>query len=135
MKQSLTVPYTIELARRVEPFNVKWIEEFLPPDDYDGYSQVKQKVSSCLLTTGEHEYTRYGFRKLLEGKCADVLQPDITLVGGITEARRVVALAAAFDIPVRVSWFVSRCRSSHMEAASIRTICKSPSRTVPWLSF
>eukprot|EP00542_Grammatophora_oceanica_P011406 CAMPEP_0194037820 /NCGR_PEP_ID=MMETSP0009_2-20130614/10150_1 /TAXON_ID=210454 /ORGANISM="Grammatophora oceanica, Strain CCMP 410" /LENGTH=203 /DNA_ID=CAMNT_0038680131 /DNA_START=42 /DNA_END=653 /DNA_ORIENTATION=+ len=97
---SLTVPYTIELARRCEPYNIKWIEETLPPDDYDGYAQVKQKVSTTLLTTGEHEYTRYGFRTLLERKCCDVLQPDITWCGGMTEARRIVALASAYDIPI-----------------------------------
>ena len=78
---------------------VKWLEEFLPPDDYEGYSEVKRRVSSCLLTCGEHEYTRYGFRRLLEGKCADLLQPDITWLGGVTEARRVFALASAFDVP------------------------------------
>jgi len=97
---SLTVPYTIELARRCEPYNVKWIEEFLVPDDYDGYKKVKEKVSSTLLTTGEHEYTRYGFRQLLESGCVDVLQPDITWCGGMTEARRIVALASAFDVPI-----------------------------------
>ena len=101
---SLTVPYTIELVRRIDrevPGGVKWVEEFLPPDDYDGYAQVKAAVGHlCLLTTGEHEYTRYGFRQLLERKACDVLQPDITWCGGITEARRVVALAAAYDVPV-----------------------------------
>ena len=66
----------------------------------DCHFQVKRKVSSCLLTTGEHEYTRYGYKLLLEKKCADVLQPDISWLGGITEARRVVALASAYDIPV-----------------------------------
>merc|ERR1711935_1129853 len=97
---SLTVPYTIELARRCEPYNVKWIEEALPPDEYEGYARIKEKVCSTLLTTGEHEYTRWGFRTLLEKKCCDVLQPDITWCGGMTEARRIVALASAFDIPV-----------------------------------
>ena len=53
-----------------------------------------------LLTTGEHEYTRWGFKQLLDKKCCDVLQPDISWLGGITEARRVVALASAYDIPV-----------------------------------
>ena len=97
---SLTVPYTIELARRVEPYNVKWIEEFLPPDQYSGYKEVKSKVSSTLLTTGEHEYSRWGFRQLLESGAVDVLQPDVTWCGGMTEARRIVALASAYDVPV-----------------------------------
>lgn len=97
---SLTLPYAIELARKCEPYNVKWIEEALPPDDYEGYSELKKAVKTTLLTTGEHEYTRYGFRTLLEKKCADVLQPDITWCGGMTEARRIVALAAAYDIPI-----------------------------------
>ena len=100
---SLTVPYTIELARRIDrevPGGVKWIEEYLPPDEYDGYALVRAGVTTTLLTTGEHEYTRWGYRQLLERKCVDVLQPDITWVGGITEARRVVALASAYDVMV-----------------------------------
>ena len=101
---ALTVPYTIELARRIDrevPGGVKWIEEFLPPDDYDGHAQVRAAVGgTTLLTTGEHEYTRWGYRQLLERKCVDVLQPDISWVGGITEARRVVALASAYDVMV-----------------------------------
>jgi len=98
---SLTVPYVIQLIKLAKPYKVKWFEEFLPPDQYDGYAAVKAKVSSgTMLTTGEHEYTRYGFRQLLEMKCCDILQPDITWCGGITEARRIIALAAAYDIPI-----------------------------------
>ena len=55
--------------------------------------------SGVLTTTGEHEYTRYGFRKLIADRAVDVLQPDITWCGGITEARRIYSLAAAFDVP------------------------------------
>ena len=107
---ALSVPYAIKLARALEPLGLKWIEEFLPPDDYDGYAEVKralQNGGSCVLcTTGEHEYTRYGMRQLLEPKgghgaaAVHVLQPDITWVGGLTEARRVVAMAAAKDVLV-----------------------------------
>ncbi|XP_064594482.1 L-rhamnonate dehydratase-like [Liolophura sinensis] len=96
---ALTVPYSIRLAKELEKYGIKWIEEFLPPDDYEGYAEVKRSLagSSVLLTTGEHEYTRYGFRQLIALRCADILQPDITWLGGITEARRVVAMASAHD--------------------------------------
>ena len=62
----------------------------------EGYAEIKAKNCTTLWTTGEHEYTRWGFRKLLEQKCCDVLQPDITWCGGITEARRIIALRTGF---------------------------------------
>ena len=77
------------------------VEEHLPPDQYDGYAEVKRRnPSTTLLTCGEHEYTRWGFKCLLDKQCADVLQPDVTWAGGITESRRIVALASAYDIPI-----------------------------------
>lgn len=98
---SLSVPYAIKLARALEPYNLKWMEEFLPPDDYEGYEEVKKALAGItMLTTAEHEYTRYGFRELIKRRVADILQPDITWLGGMTEARRVVAMAAAYDILV-----------------------------------
>ena len=77
--------------------------------------------TGTMLTTGEHEYTRYGFRQLLEKRCAD-RQPDITWLGGLTEARRVVALASSYDVIPAV-------------AVCIRIIFNMPLRIVPWLSF
>lgn len=101
---SLTVPYAISLARRlVEPdLHFTWMEEFLPPDEYDGYEEVKKAVGNLglMLTTGEHEYSRFGFKTLIDKKAAHILQPDVTWLGGITEARRVMALAAANDVLV-----------------------------------
>jgi L-rhamnonate dehydratase len=98
---ALTVPYAIQLAKALAEFDLLWIEECLPPDDFDGYAALKSALTGiCLVTTGEHEYTRYGFRELIARKCADILQPDINWVGGLTEARRIVAMAAAYDIPV-----------------------------------
>ncbi len=99
---ALTVPYAIRLAQELEPFGLKWMEEFLPPDDYEGYDEVRKALrgSKVLLTTGEHEYTRYGYKQLLASRCVDVIQPDITWLGGITEARRVVAMASAHDVLV-----------------------------------
>jgi L-rhamnonate dehydratase len=100
---SCTVNYTVELCRRIDrevENGVKWVEESLLPDDYEGYSELKKRIDTTLITCGEHEYGRYGFRALLDKKCADVLQPDVTWVGGLTEAKRIVAMASAYDIPV-----------------------------------
>lgn len=100
---SLTVPYTIKLVKELEPYGVKWIEEYLHPDNYNGYKEVHQALrgsSTVLLATGEHEYTRYGFQQLLDTTCVDIIQPDITWMGGITEARRVIAMASSKDILV-----------------------------------
>lgn len=101
---ALTVPYSIALCRRLaEPdLHFTWMEEFLPPDEYEGYSEVKKAVGNLgvMLTTGEHEYSRFGFKQLIDAKAAHILQPDITWLGGITEARRVMALAASNDVLV-----------------------------------
>eukprot|EP00036_Acanthoecidae_sp_10tr_P009915 CAMPEP_0182928120 /NCGR_PEP_ID=MMETSP0105_2-20130417/15271_1 /TAXON_ID=81532 ORGANISM="Acanthoeca-like sp., Strain 10tr" /NCGR_SAMPLE_ID=MMETSP0105_2 /ASSEMBLY_ACC=CAM_ASM_000205 /LENGTH=439 /DNA_ID=CAMNT_0025066111 /DNA_START=31 /DNA_END=1350 /DNA_ORIENTATION=+ len=98
---SLSVPYAIKLAKALEPYGLKWIEEALPPDDYDGYAEIKRALAGVtLVTTGEHEYSRYGFRELIDRKAIDILQPDVTWMGGLTEARRITAMASAHDIMV-----------------------------------
>jgi L-rhamnonate dehydratase len=97
---ALTVPYAVELARALDPYRLSWLEEALPPDDYDGYAELKMRLPHTRITTGEHEYTRYGFRELISRRAADILQPDMLFCGGITEARRIVAMAAAYDLPV-----------------------------------
>jgi len=75
---------------------MKWIEEALPPDDYWGYAELRRNVPhGMLVTTGEHEATRWGFRMLLEMECADILQPDVGWYGGITEMIKISALADA----------------------------------------
>ena len=97
---ALDVPYTIELADALRPYRVRWIEEPLPPDDYDGHARIKAACPWQRFTTGEHEYTRYGFRELIARANVDILQPDLAWVGGITEARKIAAMAAAHDLPV-----------------------------------
>lgn len=94
------VEYTLDFAHDVEPYRIRWIEESLSPDDYEGYAELRRRMTKIRIATGEHEYTRWGFRELLERGCADVIQPDVTWAGGITEARRIAALASAFNIQV-----------------------------------
>ncbi|KAH7394340.1 nucleotide-diphospho-sugar transferase [Pyrenochaeta sp. MPI-SDFR-AT-0127] len=97
---SLNVPYTIEVVKATEHLNLNWWEECLSPDDSDGFEQIKRAHPRMKFTTGEHEYSRYGFRKLIEGRNLDILQPDVMWVGGMTELIKIAAMAAAYDIPV-----------------------------------
>src|SRR5437667_6347502 len=63
---SLNVPYTIEIAKACEDLNISWWEECLSPDDSDGFEQIKRVHPTVKFTTGEHEYSRYRFRKLMQ---------------------------------------------------------------------
>lgn len=97
---SLNVQYAIELATATKHLNINWFEETLHPDDVEGYALIKRAHPLIKWTTGEHEYTRYGFRKLIEDRNLDIVQPDIMWVGGLTEILRIAAHAAAYDVPV-----------------------------------
>jgi L-rhamnonate dehydratase len=92
--------YTLEMAEMVAPYRVYWMEEVLQPHDYEGFGRLNAAIKSTRIATGEHEYTRYGFRRLLENHSAAIWQPDIHWCGGLTELRRIAALASAYDIPV-----------------------------------
>ena len=93
---SLDVNYATRLAQGAQAHGLKWIEEALPPDDYWGYAALRKNVpTGMLVTTGEHEATRWGFRQLLEMGCCDIIQPDVGWCGGITELLKISALADA----------------------------------------
>jgi L-rhamnonate dehydratase len=98
---SLDLNYAIRLAHAAAKFDLKWLEEALPPDDYWGYAELRRKAPpGMLITTGEHEATRWGFRMLLEMECADIIQPDVNWCGGITELIKISALADARGVLV-----------------------------------
>ena len=69
------------------------------PDDYDGHRRLA-RTTSIPIATGENEYTRYGFRDLIRNECAAILNPDVKVVGGVTEFMKVVALAQAADLHI-----------------------------------
>ena len=89
----------IRLARKMERYDVYWFEEPVPPEDIDGYIEVKQK-SNILIAGGECEYTRFGFRELITRRAVDILQPDLCATGGFTEMMRIIALASAWNVPI-----------------------------------
>ncbi|MBT2496301.1 L-rhamnonate dehydratase [Microbacterium sp. ISL-59] len=92
---SLDVEYATRLAHAAAEHGLKWIEEALIPDDYWGYAELRKRApSTVLVTTGEHEATRWGFRQLLETG-VDLIQPDVGWCGGITELLKISVLADA----------------------------------------
>jgi L-rhamnonate dehydratase len=98
---SLDLDYAIRLAHAASEVGLKWIEEALPPDDYWGYAELRRNAPPGLLvTTGEHEATRWGFRMLFEMRCCDFIQPDVGWCGGLSELMKISALADAHSIPV-----------------------------------
>ncbi|MGQ9651186.1 MAG: L-rhamnonate dehydratase [Phycisphaerae bacterium] len=92
---ALTPEYALKLIEALEPYNFRWIEECLPPDDYAGYRTLVERRSHPIwITSGEHEYTRWGFENLL-ATGVDMIQPDVTWCGGLTELLKIKAMAAA----------------------------------------
>jgi L-rhamnonate dehydratase len=97
---SLTVNYAIRLAEAARHLDIHWWEEVLSPDDVEGFREIRRACPFVKWTTGEHEYTRYGFRHLIEERTLDIVQPDVMWVGGMTELLKIAAHASAYDIPV-----------------------------------
>jgi L-rhamnonate dehydratase len=98
---SLDLDYAVRLAEGLRPYRFKWIEECLPPDDYWGYAELRRRVPPGLLvTTGEHEAGRLGFRMLVDMGCCDIVQPDVGWCGGLTELLRIAAYAEAHGVGV-----------------------------------
>jgi len=95
--------WTLDYAKRMlpllEPFHLRWLEEPVIPDDIHGYAELKS-AGRIPIAGGEHEFTLYGFRDLLEAGAVDYIQFDTNRVGGITQARKIAALAEAHSVPV-----------------------------------
>lgn len=117
--------YAIRCIRAIEDagLRLRWLEEPLIPDDIPGLARVRRSVDTP-IASGEHEATRYGFRDLIMAEAVDVLQPDVSRLGGITEARRIWALGESFGHEV-----IAHVGSAHNLHLSIS------SRATPYLEY
>jgi L-alanine-DL-glutamate epimerase-like enolase superfamily enzyme len=88
------------MARALEPYRLFWLEEPVwPPEDYTALAEVR-RATSTPIALGENESTLFGFREIIARGAADILQPSITKVGGISEMKKIAALAAAANLPI-----------------------------------
>jgi L-alanine-DL-glutamate epimerase-like enolase superfamily enzyme len=88
-----SVEETLRLADALVPYGVRWIEEPLSPDDLDGYAALCRR-SPIPIAGGEHECGVHGFREVLDRGAHAILQPDASWCGGLTQLRKIFALAA-----------------------------------------
>ncbi|MGH6745141.1 L-alanine-DL-glutamate epimerase-like enolase superfamily enzyme [Novosphingobium sp. PhB55] len=94
-----SLDYAKRMMRLIEPFNLRWLEEAIIPDDINGYHELR-RFGTTPIAAGEHEFTSFGFRQMIEARALDYFQFDTNRVGGITAARKIQALAEAYSIPV-----------------------------------
>ena len=92
------VEFTIRLAERLRPYELRWLEEPLFPEDLEAHIQLRQAIPWMPIATGEDHHTRIPFRQLVEHRCVDVVQPDLHWCGGMSEAIRIYYIAEAAGI-------------------------------------
>jgi len=80
----------VELCRALEPYNIYWLEDFMHPENYEGYAKTKAAGVKTRIAAGEQEATAWGFRHLIQQGGVDVVQPDLTRCGGFSQIRKIL---------------------------------------------
>jgi L-rhamnonate dehydratase len=89
------VEYAVRLAERLRPYRLKWIEECLIPEDWDGHAELRRRLPWQTLTTGEHWYSHIPFQRAMRHDLVDIVQPDIMWCGGLTTCLKIAHAAEA----------------------------------------
>ena len=92
--------YAFEMAERLREFRLSWIEEALMPHDTEGYAELRRRVPWQRWSSGEHSSTKWDFAEAIAARATDILQPDINRAGGLTEGRKIAALAEVSGLPL-----------------------------------
>ncbi|GAB3029447.1 mandelate racemase/muconate lactonizing enzyme family protein [Natronobiforma cellulositropha] len=107
------------LAKRLEEYDIWWLEDPVPPENHDVQTAVTQSTTTP-ITAGENVYRKHGQRRLIENQAVDIIAPDMPKVGGMRETRKIADLADTYYIPVamhNVSSPVATVASAHVGAA------------------
>lgn len=93
------VPDVIKLAQALEPYDLLWLEDPVPPENIDAQAKVTASTRTPICT-GENLYRKHGYRDLIEQQAADIIAPDIPKMGGLLEAKKVADHADTYYIPI-----------------------------------
>jgi L-rhamnonate dehydratase len=92
--------FTVELGTRLRQYDLRWIEDYLHPEDFRGYPRVRERLPGQTLAAGERWYTDRPFDMAASGHWVDIFQPDVQWVGGVTGSLKVAAIAEAAGIDI-----------------------------------
>lgn len=109
----------LKLAQALEPLNLMWLEEPVPPENIDAMHKITHATRTPICA-GENLYLRYGFRDLLEQQAVDIIMPDISKCGGLSECRKIANMAETYYIP-----FAPHNNSSALSTVADAHVCAS----------
>lgn len=93
------LPSATRIAKALAPYDIMWLEEIMPPDNVDAYVRLKTETSIPICQS-ERVFTRFGFRPWIEKAAADIIMPDLSWGGGLTEGRKIAAMADTAYLPL-----------------------------------
>jgi L-alanine-DL-glutamate epimerase-like enolase superfamily enzyme len=132
---NFTVETAIRLGRKLEPFDLAWLEDPVPPDRIDAQRRVAERVPVPILT-GENAVTDDGFYDLVSAGVMDIAAPDVAKCGGLGEFRKIATVCDLHGIPVaahNIASPVGTIAGVHASAAIPNFICMEyHAREVPW---
>jgi len=98
------VPTALRYMKRYEPYDPYWMEEPFGPDDIDSHARLAE-LTPVVIATGEIAYGRWYHKELLDKRGAEILQTDAVVCGGVSEWKRIAALAAGYGVTMCPHWF------------------------------
>ena len=93
------LPTATRIAHALEPYNVMWLEEIMPPDNVEAFVRLKASTRVPICQS-ERAFTRFRFREFIEKPAADIIMPDLSWGGGFTETRKICSLADTYYLPI-----------------------------------
>ncbi|MFQ5809834.1 MAG: enolase C-terminal domain-like protein [Armatimonadota bacterium] len=123
---SWDVPYAVDVGRRIAPFRPAWLEEPVPVDRIDALRTIRERAG-VPVATGEHVYTRWQAKQLLEAGAVDVIQADPDWCGGISELVKIATVCSTYDVPL--------CPHGHSLHAALHVAAACPHPVLPQVEF
>ncbi len=132
---NFTVETAIRLGRKLEPYDLAWIEDPVPPEKTDAHRRVTEAVGAPILT-GENVVKAAGFNDLAREGALDIAAPDVTKCGGLGELKRIAAVCDLYGVPIashNITSPVGTVAGAHVSAAIPNFVAMEyHAREVPW---